>query len=889
MANHEHSRTLQLFSGLAEAAKASQADILARLRTSTEGLTWAEASRRLAEFGANELAGQKPPSWPVVLWRALQHPFNGVLVVLAGVSFATADMKAAGVMLSMIGLSAGLRFWQEMKSQVQAESLRRLVHNESTVLRSEGAGVERRPNELDRLASDIPTRDLVPGDLVKLSAGDMIPADLRLLESRDLFVTQSALTGEAMPVEKYEPERSRGLTERERAEGLRLEVLDSPHLLFMGSSIVSGTGKAVVLTTGNGTYFGAMAEKLSGQRPLTAFDRGVNAVSWLLIKFMLVMAPTVFLINGLMKHNWLEAFLFAVAIAVGLTPEMLPMIVNANLARGAIAMSRHKTIVKRLHAIQNFGAMDVLCTDKTGTLTEDKIVLIRHVDWHGSDSQRVLEHAYLNSLFQTGLKNLLDRAVIERAEQSGLRELAKTWWKVDELPFDFVRRRMSVVLEQSKRNKVLYCKGAVEEMLEICVAVEEGQGTLAISAQRREQLKALRDRLNEDGLRVIAVGYRALGPADEPFTTADEKNLILSGFVAFLDPAKPTTAEALRLLRDHGVTVKILTGDNAVVARKICRDVGLDAQHITTGAELEQLDDRALTAVAERTTVFAKLSPNQKARVVRALKANGHTVGFLGDGINDATALREADVGISVDTAVEVAKEAADVILLEKSLLVLEQGIMEGRRTFGNVIKYVKMTASSNFGNVLSVLVASAFLPFLPMLAVQLLVQNLLYDLSQIAIPWDRMDQEFLQQPRPWNAGTIATFMLCIGPLSSLFDVLTFWVMWQLFQANTVEKQSLFQTGWFVVGLLTQTLIVHMIRTEKLPFFQSTAAPIVLVTTTVIMAVGVWLPFSPLASVFHLQPLPPAFFVYLPLVLLAYCLLTQLVKKFYLRRFKSWL
>ncbi|MCX7886104.1 MAG: magnesium-translocating P-type ATPase [Verrucomicrobiae bacterium] len=881
---------LGLFRDLVEASRADVAETLARLQTTPQGLSWTEARRRLAEFGPNELRSQRPPPWWVVLWSATRHPFNGVLGVLAIVSFATGDLKATIVMLSMIVLSVGLRFWQEMKSQIQAESLKRLVHNVATVLRTENAGENRTPNQLDRAASDIPTRELVPGDIVKLSAGDMIPADLRLLESRDLFVTQSALTGEAMPVEKYEPERRAQLKPKEPHEGLPAEVLDSPHLLFMGSSIVSGTGKAVVLATGQRTYFGAMAEKLAVKRPQTAFDRGVKQVSWLLIRFMLVMAPVVFLINGLMKGDWLEAFLFAVAIAVGLTPEMLPMIVNANLARGAIAMARQKTIVKRLHAIQNFGAMDVLCTDKTGTLTQDKVVLIRHVDLRGSDSRRVLEHAYLNSLFQTGLKNLLDRAVIDRAAEQGLREVAMQWMKLDELPFDFVRRRMSVVLQRGKDDPVLFCKGAVEEMLEICSHVENDGQIVPVTPELREQLKSLRDRLNEDGLRVIAVGYKQLSKRrHHRLSVEDERELIFSGFVAFLDPPKETTAEALRLLREHGVTVKILTGDNAIVARKICRVVGLDAEHIAVGAEIESLNDEQLGELAERTTIFAKLSPLQKSRVVKALKARGHTVGFLGDGINDATALREADVGISVDSAVDVAKEAADIILLEKSLLVLERGIAEGRRTFGNVIKYIKMTASSNFGNVFSVLVASAFLPFLPMLAVQLLVQNLLYDISQIAIPWDHMDEEFLRVPRQWAANTIATFMLCIGPISSIFDLLTFWVMWHVFGANSVAHQSLFQSGWFVVGLLTQTLIVHMIRTEKIPFIQSTAAPVVLATTATVMAVGVWLPFSPVAPALKLQPLPGGFFLYLPAVLLAYCLLTQVAKTLYRRHFKSWL
>jgi len=882
-----------------EAAKAAPADVLARLRTTTAGLSWEEADRRLAEFGPNQVAAHRPPAWPVVLWHAAKNPFNGVLLVLGIVSFLTDDLKATIVMATMITVATGLRFWQELKSLVQAESLRRMVRNKVTVLRTNNAARPgREPNSLDPLASDILMEELVPGDIVKLSAGDMVPADLRLLESRDLFVTQSALTGEAMPVEKVEGERrshpvEAGTPDTPAAKAnsaSAAEILEQPNLLFMGSSVVSGTAKAVVLATGNRTFFGAMAAKLVGRRPLTAFDLGVNKVSWLLIRFMLVMVPIVFFLNGLLKGEWMEAFFFAIAVAVGLTPEMLPMIVNANLARGAMAMSREKTIVKQLNAIQNFGAMDVLCTDKTGTLTQDKVVLIKHLDGHGHDSKRVLELAYLNSLFQTGLKNLLDRAVIDRAnEVGGLREIAKSFWKIDEIPFDFTRRRMSVVLEQSSKVKILVCKGAVEEMLDICTQMEDGARVVPLTPDLTRQLKSLRDQLNEDGLRVIAVAYKAIQPGDEPFNVDDETSLIFSGFIAFLDPPKETTAEALRLLREHGVAVKILTGDNAVVARKICRDVGLEVAHVVTGAELRDLPDEALGELAERTTVFAKLSPDQKARVVQALRARGHTVGFLGDGINDASALRAADVGISVDTAVDVAKEAADIILLEKSLLVLERGVLEGRRTFGNIIKYIKMTASSNFGNVFSVLVASAFLPFLPMLAIQLLVQNLLYDLSQISIPWDRMDKEFLKKPRQWEAKSIFTFMICIGPISSIFDIATFFVMWNIFGANTVAEQSLFQSGWFVVGLLTQTLIVHMIRTEKIPFIESTAAPVVLLCTGIIMAVGIWIPFSPLAPALKLQPLPPAYFIFLPTLLLCYCLLTQFVKKFYIRRFKGWL
>jgi Mg2+-importing ATPase len=753
------------------------------------------------------------------------------------------------------------------------------------VLRRENASKpDRQANGLFSDASEVPLQELVPGDVVQLSAGDLIPGDLRLLEARDLFVSQSALTGEAMPVEKNASGKA-----SEGDSSKAVSLLDETNLCFAGSSIVSGTGKAVIIATGNNTYLGGMAATLAAKRPVTAFDKGVNKVSWLLIRFMLVMVPVVFLINGLIKGTWLDAFFFAIAVAVGLTPEMLPMIVNANLARGAMAMAKQKAIVKRLNAIQNFGAMDVLCTDKTGTLTQDRVALIRHLDANGLPSRHVLEFAYLNSLFQTGLKNLLDRAVIDRAHELGLRDKAKEWSRIDEIPFDFSRRRMSVVLSTAHQPDVLICKGAVEEMLTICSQVEEDGKIEPLSEIFVEQLKKLRDELNRDGLRVIAVAYKNLPPRHAPVRSTDESALIFCGFVAFLDPPKDSAAEAIRLLHEHGVAIKVLTGDNGTVACKVCRDVGLTPGLAVEGASIEGLSDPELSDLAEKTCVFAKLTPYQKARVVRLLKQRGHTVGFMGDGINDAMALKESDVGISVDSAVDVAKESADIILLEKSLLVLERGVVEGRRTFGNIVKYIKMTASSNFGNVFSVVIASAFLPFMPMLAIQLLVQNLLYDLSQISIPWDRMDEDFIKKPRPWEAETIKLFMLWIGPISSVFDIITFLVMWHFFGFNSPEKQALFQTGWFVVGLLTQTSVVHMIRTERIPFFQSTASGPVLLLTGFIMAVGIWLPFSPLAHALHLTPLPGAFFLFLPLVLLGYCLSTQLMKRLFIRRFGRWL
>jgi Mg2+-importing ATPase len=844
-------------------------------------LTWEQAVERLAQHGPNVAAPHEVPRWWRVLWRAFNNPFNYVLLFLATVSYLTEDLKATIVMLVMITVATVLRFSQEFRSLVKAESLRKLVRNRCSVLRTGEPPEDRRPDPLDERFSEVLVEELVPGDIVLLSAGDMIPADVRLLESRDLFVSQSALTGEAMPVEKFA-----GAT-ASAGRG----SFDAPDRCFLGSSVVSGKARALVLETGAGTEMGRLGAKLVEQRPLTSFDRGVNHVSWVLIRFMMVMVPIVFLINGLTKHDWLEAFFFGVAVAVGLTPEMLPMIVNTNLARGAAAMAREKTVVKRINAIQNFGAMDVLCTDKTGTLTQDKVVLIHHLDVHGEESDRVLEHAYLNSFFQSGLKNLIDRAVIEHgSEQHRLRELARSFTEFDELPFDFVRRRMSVVLKPNSGGApLLVCKGAVDEMLEICATVEDRGQIVPMTAEMRERLQGLRDEHNEDGLRLVAVAYKVADKKAGEFNVADESDLIFSGFIAFLDPPKETTAEALRLLREHGVAVKILTGDNALVARKVCRDVGLEVNRVLTGLDVEQLDDEALREAAEQTTVFAKLTPPQKARVVKALKQNGHTVGFMGDGINDALALREADVGISVDSGVDLAKEAADIILLEKSLLVLERGVIEGRRTFGNIIKYVKMTASSNFGNVFSVLVASAFLPFLPMLAIHLLIQNLLYDISQISIPWDRMDEDWLRQPRQWAPGGIARFMVCLGPISSIFDITTYLGMWFIFGANTVAHQSLFQSGWFIEGLLSQTLIVHMIRTEKIPFIQSRAANPVLLLSALVILIGCYVPFSHLGASVGMVPLPPGYWPFLIATLLCYCVLTQFVKRLYIRKFGQWL
>ena len=875
-------------SPLPELCACAPDEALLRLEASKSGLTEEQIEARLAQFGPNEVTHEKPPTWYQQLFHAFLTPFNAVLFAVSLVSlfsdviFAAPDdrsFRTIIVLLTMVLLSTLLRFWQEFRSNKAAEELKAMVTSTAAVLR---AGMDR-PQE-------VPISTLVPGDIVYLSAGDMVPADVRLLAAKDLFVSQAMLTGESIPLEKHAVPPIRKTQPADASQN----VLERETACFMGTNVVSGTAVAVVAATGDATNFGAMAKDIVGARPLTSFDKGISKVSWMLIHFLTVMTPLVFLINGLDKGDWLQSLLFAVSVAVGLTPEMLPMIVTTNLAKGAVMMARRKTIVKRLNAIQNFGAMDILCTDKTGTLTQNKIILERHLDIHGQDDLRVLEYAWLNSYNQTGLKNLLDVAVLEFALQHELVDKLKHYRKIDEIPFDFVRRRMSVVVRNGDNQNLLVCKGAIEEMLPLCASAHDQRaeatgGVASFTPDMHKEVRRITRKLNQDGLRALAVAYKWLPPEDRTYTVDDEKDLVLSGYIAFLDPPKETARQAIAALREHGVSVKIITGDNEVVTRKICKEVGVPIEHAMLGKDLEKLSDVQLEEAAERTTIFAKMSPVQKSRVIRALQRKNHTVGYLGDGINDAAALKDADVGISVDTAVDIAKELADIILLEKSLLVLEEAVVEGRRTFANIIKYIKMTASSNFGNVFSVLIASIFLPFLPMLPIQLLVQNLLYDVSQVSIPWDDVDEDYLKQPRKWDASGVARFMVFIGPISSIFDVVTFLVMWNVFQANTVEKQSLFQSGWFVVGLLTQTLIVHMIRTRHIPFFQSRAAMPVILLTASIMAFGIYLPFSPLGAHLNMVPLPLSYFGWLIGILLSYCLLTQLVKTIYIRRFGQWL
>jgi len=863
-----------LTQALRQASKDSTAALLARAGSQARGLTDAEAADIRAHVGPNEVEHEKPlPAW-LHLWHCYQNPFNLLLTALAVISWLTEDAKATVVIGSMVVLSTLMRFVQEGRSHRAAERLKALVSNTATVLRRSETGAAGGAST----QQELPIAQLVPGDLIILSAGDMIPADCRVLVSKDLFVSQAAMTGESLPIEKH-------ADAAENAENTE-SVLDAANLLFMGTNVVSGAATALVLSTGNGTYFGTIATRVTAaDRTPTAFQTGVNNVSWVLIRFALVMVPIVFVINGVTKGDWVEAFLFALSVAVGLTPEMLPMIVTSTLAKGAVVLSRKKVVVKRLDAIQNFGAMDVLCTDKTGTLTQDKIVLERHTNVFGVVSEEVLKFAFLNSHYQTGLKNLLDRAVLEHVELQTALRVSEDYRKVDEIPFDFQRRRMSVVVSEKGDHHELICKGAVEEVLAACSHIQDGAQVLALDTALLARVQAVTGALNQEGLRVVAVAVKEVPPSKAVYSVADEADLTLIGYIAFLDPPKESAAPALQALAAHGVAVKVLTGDNDLVAAKVCRDVGLPVNGVVLGAQIEDLDEAGLRRLVEQHDLFAKLTPLHKERIVRALRANGHIVGFMGDGINDAPALRAADIGISVDSAVDIAKEAADIILLEKSLMVLEEGVVEGRKTFSNMLKYIRMTASSNFGNVFSVLVASAFLPFLPMLPIQLLVQNLLYDISQIAIPFDNVDEELVRQPLRWNPQDLGRFMVFFGPISSVFDILTFALMWWVFKANTLASQTLFQSGWFVVGLLTQTLIVHMIRTPKLPFLQSRAAWPLMGMTVLVMAVGVFLPMGPLADYFKLQALPLPYFGALVAILLGYATLTTVLKRFYIRRF----
>ncbi len=882
-------------------------DVLKKTDTVLGGLDAEGVEANRNKYGSNKVTREKKKPLLSRLMGAFINPFTAILLFLAVVSVITDmvfpyfslfgsspedfDCLTVVIIVTMVFISGTLRFVQESRSGNAAEKLLAMITTTCTVTRK---GQEK---------TEIPMDDLVCGDIVHLSAGDMVPADIRILDAKDLFISQSSLTGESEPIEKTAE------TVREEAGS----VTDYTNIAFMGSNVISGSATAVVICTGDNTLFGSMASAVAEDAVETSFTKGVNAVSWVLIRFMLVMVPLVFFINGITKGDWLEAFLFGISIAVGLTPEMLPMIVTTCLAKGAVSMGKKQTIVKNLNSIQNFGAIDILCTDKTGTLTQDKVVLEYHLNVNGEDDTRVLRHAYLNSYFQTGYKNLMDLAIIHRteeeeAENPQLTDLSETYTKVDEIPFDFNRRRLTTVVQDKKGKTQMVTKGAVEEMLSICAFAEiDGRVQELSSDVRRKILKTV-DGLNDKGFRVLAIAQKSNPSPVGAFGVKDECDMVLLGYLAFLDPPKESTADAIKALKDHGVTTKILTGDNEKVTRTICRQVGLEVRNMLLGSDLERMNDSELALLAETTDVFAKLTPEQKSRVVSVLRNNGHTVGFMGDGINDAAAMKSADIGISVDTAVDVAKESADIILLEKDLMVLEQGIIEGRKTYANMIKYIKMTASSNFGNMFSVLAASALLPFLPMMSVHLIFLNLIYDLSCTAIPWDNVDEEFIAVPRKWDASSVGNFMIWIGPTSSIFDFMTYIFMYFVFcpifvsggvlyndlaahfsGAELIQMQNayaaMFQAGWFVESMWSQTLVIHMIRTPKIPFIQSHAsAPLTLLTCAGIIVLTV-IPFTAFGQMLGFAALPGAYFAFLIPCILLYMVLATSLKKAYVRHY----
>lgn len=843
-------------------ARADIDTVLKELGSQLSGLSEAEAHSRLKQFGTNEIAREKRQSALMRLLGNVANPLVLLLLALGVLSFLAGDLRATVVIFAMVVLGVVLRFYQELRADNAAAKLQAMVSNTTTLVRT---GKE----------EEVALKRLVPGDIIRLAAGDMVPADVRVLSAKDLFLNQAALTGEALPLEK-------------KSAPVLADIqnpLELPNLCFLGSNVESGAATAVVIDTGNRTYFGSLAASIVGERQLTSFDKGVNKFTWLMISFIVVMVPAVFLINGLSKHDWVGAFLFAMAVAVGLTPEMLPMIVTVNLSKGALAMARKKVIVKRLNAIQNFGAMDVLCTDKTGTLTQGKIVLEKHLDVHGDPSEKVLYHGYLNSYHHTGLKNLLDEAILDHEELEEHLKAKEQYRKIDEIPFDFVRRRMSVVVEDQTGLNTLICKGAVDEVMSLCTRVEVKGEVIEVLPEHDRKRRQLADDLNSQGFRVIALAYKKMPNApDEPvYSVKDESDLILLGFLAFLDPPKDTATEALKRLHSLSIDVKVLTGDNEIITAYACKEVGMPVEHLLLGSQIETMSEADLAEAATATSVFARLVPAHKERIIRALQSKGHVLGFMGDGINDAPALKAADVGISVDSAVDIAKESSDIILLENSLLVLEQGVLEGRRVFGNIVKYIKMAASSNFGNMFSVVGASAFLPFLPMLPIQVLTNNLLYDFSQTTIPTDEVDAEWLTKPRQWSIDKILRFILFIGPISSLFDYLTFFLMLYVF--NCWANPALFHTGWFVESLFTQTLIIHVIRTNKIPFIESRASWPLMVTSLIIVLVGAWLTISPLANALGLVALPPRYWLFLALMLLGYGILTQVVKTWFIRQF----
>ncbi|BET38133.1 magnesium-translocating P-type ATPase [Spiroplasma ixodetis] len=900
---HIEQKTTTMFKQFSQLSKE---EVIQQLDGSMYGLKKEEVEDRLKKYGKNVFS-HKRFVWYKKLMHNIFNPFIIVLMIIVIYNFISysiidtntdknVDLYSAIIVLVMIILSVFISYFQDYRSYKSSEKLRQLIETTASVFRFSNKNKKIDFNDLNSVANftkEVLIENLVPGDITFLSSGDMIPADVRILVSTDLFINQSALTGETFPVEKH--------AINTKDDNKKSSILELENICFMGTSIVSGGAIAIVIASGVNTYFGSIASAVTSKRPVTSFSKGIKKVTYILIGFMCVMVPLIFIVNVITKNNILTALIFSISVAVGITPEMLPMIVSANLAKGAIRLSHKKVIVKNLTSIQSFGAMDVLCTDKTGTLTEDRIELVKHLDPEGVESNKVLEMAYLNSSLQTGLKNNIDKTIVQHIKAHHNKIVEMPYRKIDEIPFDFIRRRMSIVVSKDKINNTLICKGAVEEILKICTKVEIRGKVIALTDKIKENVLKLSTELNNDGLRVIAIGYQDFASDKTIFKIEDESNLVLLGYIGFLDVPKPSAIKAITTLNQHGIDVKILTGDNEIVTKAICKKVGLEPGIPLLGSDIEDMDDQHLQALVNKTTIFAKMDPLQKSRIIDILKLNSHTVGFLGDGINDAVALHHADVGISVNSATDIAKEASDIILLEKDLDILEQGVISGRNTFGNILKYIKITISSNFGNSLSILIASIWLPFLPMMAIQILLQNLLYDISQLAIPWDRVDEDFIKKPQKWNAKSILPFAFWNGPLSSIFDITTFLFLGyglHIFanfanvdpnNAAGIYQQSLFHTGWFILGVTSQTLIVQLLRTSKVPFIQSMPSHQLFLTTIIITIIGISIPYTQLGATIGLTPITLIFYAYLAGVVIVYFIASQLLKMIYIKVNKRWL
>ena len=840
-------------------------------KTSYEGLSVVDIEEKQEEYGKNTIEIGSNNTIFHKLKEAIINPFNIVLILVAVVTFITdvilSSQKDYATFLLIIGtviISAIISLIQQTKSDNAAKKLKHMITNKMDVIR-------------DDVLSQIDVEEIVPGDIVKLSSGDMIPGDVRFLEVKDLFIDQASLTGESNPVEKF------ALSNGEE------DITDIANIGFMGTNIVSGSATAIVLATGKNTYFGNMAKSLYTVNEKNSFEKGIDSISKLLIKFMVIMLPIILAINLTTKNDWWASLIFAITIAVGLTPEMLPVIMTSTLAKGAVNMSKKKTIVKRLSAIQTFGEMNILCTDKTGTLTEDEVFLEKYMDVLGNESIRILKHAFLNSFFQTGLKNLIDVAIISRAEKEKLNILKEKYVREDEIPFDFSRRRMSVVLRDDTGKRQLITKGAVDEIMAICSYVDIDGKAIPITDELRKNAYDVYEKHNHDGLRVLAVAQKNEIHGVETFGIQDESNMVLIGFVGFLDPPKESAKKAIAALKQHGVDTVVLTGDSEGVALNVCKKVGITVKNRLTGKEIEALTDEELKEKVKDCHLYSKLTPLQKQRIVRIYQENGNTVGYMGDGINDSPPLKQADVGISVDTAVDIAKETADIILLEKDLNVLEEGVINGRKTFTNVLKYIKMATSGNFGNMISIIIASLFLPFLPLLPIHILIQNLLNDFAQIGMPFDNVDDEYIKKPKTWDTKGIKKFMFAFGGISTLLDMLCFAVLWFILKFNTVEHAVLFQTGWFCFGIISQTLIIHMIRTTKIPFIQSKSSKELLISTFIITIITIIITFTDFATIFDLQKLPPIYLLWGLGLMAVYILFIQLYKKIYVKRYKEWL